>query len=825
MSQDNRFVGIDLGTTNSAAAVFDGNAITQIRTSAGGILTPSIVRVSAKGQVTVGERARKFLETDPENTKTGFKRLMGTQEQLSFPASEASKAPEALGAEILKSLRADIKEQLGFEPERAVISVPALFELPQNAATSEAARLAGFQRVELLQEPIASALAAGWSADSSGTWLVYDLGGGTFDASLLETRDGLLRIIGHDGDNFLGGRDFDARIVDWAIETLARDEDLTIERSNPEHQEALYALRVGAEEAKIELTRNTQAVLSPPPFQVGDRRVTAELELDRETMEGLIQPVIDRSIEVCERLLKSHGVQPQDLGKVVLVGGPTVMPALRKKVQESLQSELGEGLDPMTLVSQGAALYAATANLGAKEETPEAAPNEDPTTEGDGPAQRVWLQYPAMSSDLLPHVVGRVVEGEKPNQLKLKRGDGKWASPTVKVDDDGGFVASVELLPRQPNVFHLEAKKADGTIVPLKPANFTIVQGLTISDPPLSRSIGIALANNAVQVYFERGTPLPARRTFTHNTVESVVRGSTECVLRVPIIQGEFDSAHLCRLIGTLEITGEALKSTLPAGSPIELTIELDRGGRMAARALVPAADQVFEEVADLLVPEATPEVLERSLAELKQRVVDLRTDSFRTGATVLLGQINPVHRGLEDVERDIEAARGGDADSAQKARRNLIELDAQLEAVEVQKRWPEMEEDARERIAWASRWISEFGTPPEQQLFEELQSSVTEAREARDPLDLQRHLRLVRQLGSTAFYRHPDAWEWMFQSAASEVDRATDLPKAQLLVQRGRAALERRDTQELRGIVKDLWRLLPADAESRKLSFDSGVR
>ena len=145
---------------------------------------------------------------------------MGTGKELEFPAAKLKLKPEALSAEVLKSLRADVQEQFGFAPARAVISVPALFELPQASATSEAARLAGFERVELIQEPIASALSAGWTTENAaGTWMVYDFGGGTFDASLLETRDGLLRVIGHDGDNFLGGRDFDRR---WSTTCCVR---------------------------------------------------------------------------------------------------------------------------------------------------------------------------------------------------------------------------------------------------------------------------------------------------------------------------------------------------------------------------------------------------------------------------------------------------------------------------------------------------------------------------------------------------------------------------------------------------------------------------
>src|SRR5882672_11503263 len=225
------YVGIDLGTTNSAAAVFDGERVSVVRNAQGASVTPSVVRLDKQARVTVGTRARRFVEQDAANTAAEFKRLMGTGKAIEFPAAGTSKKPEELSAEILKALRQDITDQLGVGIERAVISVPALFELPQSAATSEAARLAGFARVELLQEPIASALAAGWRADSdgAGTWLVFDLGGGTFDASLLETRDGLLRVVGHDGDNFLGGRDFDGALVDWVLAEIAKKDGVKIE--------------------------------------------------------------------------------------------------------------------------------------------------------------------------------------------------------------------------------------------------------------------------------------------------------------------------------------------------------------------------------------------------------------------------------------------------------------------------------------------------------------------------------------------------------------------------------------------------------------------
>jgi len=368
MADSPLFVGIDLGTTNSAAAVFDGERVSVVRNAQGASVTPSVVRLDKQGRVTVGTRARRFIEQDPANTAAEFKRLMGTDKAIDFPAAGLKRKPEELSAEVLKALRQDIADQLGTTIERAVISVPALFELPQSSATSEAARLAGFARVELLQEPIASALAAGWRADedAGGAWLVFDFGGGTFDASLLETRDGLLRVVGHDGDNFLGGRDFDWRIT----EHLASQLSVVPSRKNPEHADALRALRLAAEDAKIELSRGDRAqVTLAQPLVIDGQDVDVDLELTRAQVENLCTPLVDRALDVCVRLLSAHGLGPGRLARIVLVGGPTVMPLVRNRVAARLEAPIAEGHDPMTLVAQGAALYAATAGLDGRAQT------------------------------------------------------------------------------------------------------------------------------------------------------------------------------------------------------------------------------------------------------------------------------------------------------------------------------------------------------------------------------------------------------------------------------------------------------------------------
>ncbi len=790
MAETPLFVGIDLGTTNSAAAVFDGEHVSVVRNAQGATVTPSVVRIDKQGRVTVGTRARRFVEQDPANTAAEFKRLMGTDQYIEFPAAGTKKKPHELSAEVLKALRQDIADQLGMAVERAVISVPALFELPQSSATSDAARLAGFARVELLQEPIASALAAGWRADhdGAGTWLVFDFGGGTFDASLLETRDGLLRVVGHDGDNFLGGRDFDWRITEHLASQLA----VVPSRKNPDHAAALRALRLAAEDAKIELSRSERAqVTLAQPLVIDGQDVEVDLELTRATVDGLCAPLVDRALDVCVRLMTANGLGPGSLARVVLVGGPTVMPLVRQRVAARLEAPIAEGHDPMTLVAQGAALYAATAGLDGR-----AAP-QAPVV-----GRQVWLQYPAVSSDLTPHVVGKFVGDGPPAKLRLVRNDGAWSSADATVNDDGTWLTSVTLLPRRASTFSIEATSAAG-----------------------DKIAGVALANGHVQTYLERGAPLPARRTFTHHTVETVAKGSKESVLRIPIVQGELDAAHLCRLVGTLDIGGDAVKDTVPTGSAVEVTIELDRGGRLSARALVPAIGQVFEQVAHLLVPDAEPEALDSAIRELRRQLMDLRTDAFRHGLGQVIEKLDRLEARLSEAERDIDAAHGGDADAAQRARRALLDVDATMAEADLARKWPELDAAARQAAIAASSTVGFHGTDAERSLLQEVLAAMDKARKDKDAPELERQMRLAQRLSSAAFNRTPEAWELYFEDAASEVSRARDLPRANKLVSEGKTAIERGDTEELRRVVKALWQLLPDDVEARKRGFDSGVR
>jgi len=411
-----------------------------------------------------------------------------------------------------------------------------------------------------------------------------------------------------------------------------------------------------------------------------------------------------------------------------------------------------------------------------------------------------------------------------PSRIRIQRSDGEF-SVTAEVGEDGGFMASVELLPRRSSTFLLAGVGADGAIVPVRPAQIAIVHGLTISDPPLSRSVGVALAANTVHVYFERGTPLPARKNFVHRTVESVASGSTEGLIRVPLVQGEFEQAHLCRLVGTIEIAGAKLQRSVAAGSAIEVTVEIDRGGRLSAHARVADADQVFDGVAHLVVPSPEADALERSESELRGRLAELRSYAFRNGQTGIVRRLDGIDSRLAELGRDIAIARGGDLDAGQKASRTVTDVDAALEELELERQWPELDMRARELQAWAMAWIDEYGTAHEKRLLDETLETMQRAREERDVKELGRQMRLARRLANSAYLRNPDAWAMMFEDAAASANEASDLPRALELVDEGRSALARNDSAAVKRATRELWALLPPDARDRQRGFGSGVQ
>ncbi|MBE2267118.1 MAG: molecular chaperone DnaK [Anaerolinea sp.] len=371
-----RIIGIDLGTTNSVVAIMEGGEPTVIASSEGGRLIPSVVAVNPKtGERVVGKVARNQAVINPENTVFSVKRFMGrkfedpeVQRAIKFVPYKVSAAPNGdvrvhmggreysppeISAMILQKIKADAEAYLGETVTQAVITVPAYFNDAQRNATKDAGKIAGLDVLRIINEPTASSLAYGMGEKKNGIIAVYDLGGGTFDISILEVGDGVFEVRSTNGDTYLGGDDFDQVIINWIADEFKKDQGIDLRND----RQALQRLKEAAERAKIELSSviNTEINL---PFITADASGPKHLNmnLSRAKLESLTASLVQRSIDPCKAALRDAGLETKDVDTVILVGGMTRMPAVVEAVRNFFGKEPSKGVNPDEVVALGAAI-------------------------------------------------------------------------------------------------------------------------------------------------------------------------------------------------------------------------------------------------------------------------------------------------------------------------------------------------------------------------------------------------------------------------------------------------------------------------------------
>jgi len=373
-----KIIGIDLGTTNSVVAVMEGGEPVVITGSEGSRLCPSVVAINPKtGERMVGQVARRQAITNSENTIFSIKRFMGrkfndpevqkARKVLPYKVTEAPNgdvrvhmggkeySPPEISAMILQKLKADAEAYLGEPVTQAVITVPAYFNDSQRQATKDAGRIAGLEVLRIINEPTASSLAYGLDKNIDQTIAVYDLGGGTFDISILDVGEGVFEVRSTNGDTFLGGDDFDQRIIDWVADEFKKDQGIDLRQDRM----ALQRLKEAAEKAKIELSSVMQTEINLP-FITADASGPKHLNmtLTRAKLEQLVGDLIERSIGPCKQALEDARLQPSDIDEVILVGGQTRMPAVQEAVRRFFGKEPHKGVNPDEVVAIGAAIQA-----------------------------------------------------------------------------------------------------------------------------------------------------------------------------------------------------------------------------------------------------------------------------------------------------------------------------------------------------------------------------------------------------------------------------------------------------------------------------------
>jgi molecular chaperone DnaK len=352
-----KVIGIDLGTTNSCMAFWDGGEPVVIPNAEGGRTTPSVVGFSKTGERLIGEAAKRQAITNPDKTIISIKRYMGTDHKVRIDDKEYT--PQEISAMILQKLKADAEAYLGEKVTQAVITVPAYFNDSQRQATKDAGRIAGLEVLRIINEPTAAALAYGLEKSEDQKILVFDLGGGTFDVSILELGDGVFEVLATSGDNRLGGDDFDQVIIDYLIEEFKKEHGIDLRGDLM----AMQRLKEAAEKAKKDLSGVLTTTISLP-FLAMDATGPKNLELNltRAKFEELSAHLIERTMVPTRQALADAGLQPSDIDKVILVGGSTRIPAVQEAIKKLIGKEPSRGVNPDEVVAMGAAIQGAVLN-------------------------------------------------------------------------------------------------------------------------------------------------------------------------------------------------------------------------------------------------------------------------------------------------------------------------------------------------------------------------------------------------------------------------------------------------------------------------------
>jgi len=820
--------GIDLGTTNSSIAVIMGTETETFKNNDGFDYTPSAVWITGKGVIHTGLSAKNQWISNNQNTQIEFKRQMGTDQIYEFPASGCHLTPEALSAEVLKTLRGDVQQRTGEEITAAVIGVPAIFELPQNQATMKAAEMAGFSTCRLVQEPVAAALAYGFQNKKDKVfWLIYDLGGGTFDAAVISLREGQIQVVNHGGDNQLGGKDIDWAIVDQILIPRLKSEFVLSEfyRGNTRWQPLFWLLKSQVEIAKIRLSRNKSVPLiieSHNDLFKDDKGKTIRLEYDlqRNEIEPLLETVVNKSINICRKVLHDAKLDTDAIEKLVLVGGPTLSPFLRKMLGEQLQIPLEFNVDPLTIVARGAAVFASTQKLSS-------ATSRKPLDVGH---YRIELEYQPVGSEADPLVGGKIVTSGNEDlvgfTIEFVEEKTGWSSGKIPIGKNRAFMINLRADEKRTNVFLIHLRDKNGNTRKAEPAQLTYTIGNTISEQIIQISMGVALANGEMDIIVNKGETLPIRKRKVFHATTMVKSGNADTCLRVPVLQGENKiRADRNANIGQLVLLGNQVKRDVPIGSEVEVTIEIDESQQIHTYAYIPIIDEEIRELITQVKRQSSYGDLNSDFEKEKKRLQAINEKKPQAGFTQAeeyLHEISVDHI-TSEIATSLNAAKN-DPDALQKCEKLLRELKAALDSLENELEWPALVAEAKESTGWAKEIVDKYGKEQDKNRFKLIESEIQQAIYANNEELLYLKVNALRDLARPLLMEQPGFWVGWLNHLEEKKGLMTDIDSAARIINQGRRAIEANDLHGLKTAVRQLIELLPQDEQENARNYGSTI-
>jgi molecular chaperone DnaK len=834
--------GIDLGTTNSCVARWEGDAVRIFQNNDLMNVTPSAVRQLKTGRMIIGKRAYNAIVDDPANVVIEFKRVMGDKQKFVFPATKREMSPEELSAEVLKALRDDVHRATGEVLNAAVVTVPAAFGTLQCDATARAAHLAGIEQCSLLQEPIAAAIAYGISPEMRDQrWLVYDLGGGTLDIAITSTRDGRLTVLEHRGDNLLGGKDIDRRIVEsHLLPALTGQFSLPDAKKEPEQYQLLFRrLAMKAEEAKIELSTRQDVVISL--LDIGEdlkgKPIEQEVTLTRADIERAFAPLMERTLQLADQALAGARMTGKDLNRILLVGGPTQMPYLRAALGDHLRAPVDHSLDPMTVVARGAAIYATTV----EREQPAAGGADKRAAPG---AVSLQLAYEPVSASTEAQVAGKILSGGGAQlEVRIDAQAGYWTSGWVPVNKDY-FEVSVNLRQGKICPFYIYVRDQSGQPLDVAPNEFTIRHGLELSAPPLPHTISVEVVrlNGRVELdpIFPRNTPLPTEKRIQYRARHTLRPGEGGTPLVVKLWEGEeISEPEANDWVGNVQITPSMVRRPIPENSELELFIRVDASRLITVEIFVPHLNQHFSEGIYLAEHEqrsdsTTAVTLNNEIVAFTDRLSGVQAHLAENPNTDAEMVLRNLQRSLQDLDIEVAMASQQQALSdPDRARRLVAEarnLRSQVGALErkvgVDRIIAAGTKQAKNTVSAVKETVERYGDTIDRYEFDLACKELDSAAERLDERAVRHSIEKLIKLHFAILQKQDWWWRDTFESM-DKTDAAFRNPDAaRHWVAEGERAIREGKSAALREAIRQLWTLqtISAADEARQRAAPSGL-
>jgi molecular chaperone DnaK len=814
--------GIDLGTTNSAIAKFVKGEVEVFvdPMETGKNTLPSVVYFK-KDKVVVGTSARTYFERDSENVFGSFKRQMGTTESYKVKCINQTKTPIELSAEILKELKGFAHS--GEIIEAVVITIPASFDVIQSNATKEAGYLAGFKQVILLQEPIAASLAYANKHKEKelldGQWLVYDLGGGTFDVALIRIKDGEMKVIDHEGNNFLGGADFDNLIVEkFIIPYLNKNfkfSDLENQlKSKSGKLNVIYKrLLFLAEKAKVTLSNKTVAEIEIRDLKDDEgEEIDISIDITRSELEVVIKDSINDTTDMIKKIFVRNSLKPSDIQFTLMVGGSTYMPYVRKRVEEILQIPINCDIDPTTAIAIGAAYYA-----GTKEKNFEQENGKNSIT-----GIKIRLAYQKTSQEEEEILAGRIDGNIDGLFYQITREDKGYDSGKKtlinRISED------LPLVKNSYNFFRLTILDGQNNIVETDSELIGIAHGkYNVAGQPLPYDICIErdtdpeMENNStkLELLFQKNTILPQKKTITVSLNKSILKGTNEKIV-INVLEGPYTSLpEANHSLGYLVIDGSKVSRDIVRNADIEITVEMSESRDLKATVYIPMSDQQFTGVFNPSKRELPIAKLQVEVTALNDKLDSEISDAVEREDYETADVLNSIKK-----EIDILATNSNnlsdDDDTIKKfqfedSKRKIAQ---EIDNATKDKRIALLKIKYNEDKEWCKEIVDENGNDHDHKIFGEIVAREVAFLNSITPIKIIEAIDELIDLGSNILWRTPSFLEGRFNRLVNKPQLFNDQEQSKSLVEAGNLAIANKNYDRLREINIGLINLLPKSAQ-----------